>query len=112
MSPYNDKIKQLAAYIQKNSSDSFSKFALALELIKQDEVQKAIQLFENIYRSDPDYLGVYYHLGKLYESELRYEDAKKRYEEGIELAKRQQNLQTETELKEALALLIFEIDDD
>jgi tetratricopeptide (TPR) repeat protein len=105
------KIKQLALQIKNNPGDSFSKFALALEFRKEGEFKKARILFEDILESDPDYVGVYYHLGKLYEVLDQFPEAKKLYEKGIEVADRQKELRTKSELKEALKQLKLEMEE-
>lgn len=102
------KIRQLAESLKKNPNDSFIKFALALELLKKDDVIKARVLFESILRQDPEYLGVYYHLGKLYEREGRLPDAKKMFTDGLKIAKVQQNKRTVLELNDALESLNIE----
>lgn len=105
------KIKQLARQIKNNPGDSFSKFALALEFRKEGEFKKSQILFEDILSNDPEYVGVYYHLGKLYEALDSLNDAKKMYEEGIEVASRQNEGRTEKELKEALLQVETEIEE-
>ena len=105
------KIKQLARQIKENPSDSFSKFALALEFRKQGEFKKARILFEDILNSDPDYVGVYYHLGKLYETLDRFNDAQELYQKGIKVADDQDESRTHKELNEALEQLKNEIDE-
>jgi tetratricopeptide (TPR) repeat protein len=109
MSESSIKIAKLAAFLKKNPTDSFSKFALALELLKLDEVSKSRVLFESILRQDPDYLGVYYHLGKLYEQLGLLQQAKRLYESGITVSIKQNNSRTESELKDALELLKIEL---
>lgn len=108
----NKNIKQLAGYLKKNPNDSFTKFALALELLKLGDVSKARVLFESVLKQDPEYLGVYFHLGKLYEKNRRPNDAADLYEKGIELAKKQNNERTRQELTEALEHLKTETDND
>lgn len=105
------KIKQLAQQIKNNPGDSFSKFALALEFRKEAEFKKAQILFEDILSSDPDYVGVYYHLGKLYEALDQLNDAKKLYKKGIKVASRQNEQRTEKEIKEALQQVETEIEE-
>jgi tetratricopeptide (TPR) repeat protein len=112
MSSNNEKIKTLARNIQADPGDSFSKFALALEFLKKDNLQRAIILFENVYANEPEYLGVYYHLGKLHERLESFEKAKKMYSEGIEIAAKQKEQRTLKELKEALAELNIELESD
>lgn len=107
MSDISDKIRTLAANVKKDPGDSFSKFALALELMKQNEVSKSRVLFESVLRQDPGYLGVYYHLGKLYEQIGLADRAEELYRDGIRLANKQGQTRTETELKDALELLTF-----
>lgn len=105
------KIKQLARQIKNNPGDSFSKFALALEFRKEGEFKKARILFEDILSSDPEYVGVYYHLGKLYEALDRQNDAKELYQKGIEVADKQRKIRTKKELKEALTQLEIEMEE-
>ncbi len=112
MSSEQQKIKQLALNIKKNPEDSFSKFALALELLKRDQVSKAILLFESILKQDPDYLGVYYHLGKLYHQTGNVQKAGELFSKGITLAEEQKNSRTKSELSEALETLKIETDYD
>ena len=110
MTDNKPKIQRLARFLKKNPKDSFTKFALALELLKQDQVSKAQLLFESVLEQDPDYLGVYYHLGKLYEQIGRQKDAKDLYIIGIEVAKKQTHERTKLELQEALEVLNIEMD--
>jgi Tfp pilus assembly protein PilF len=110
MAAPNDTIKKLARNIKADPDDSFSKFALALEFLKQDNLQRARILFEDIHENDPEYTGVYYHLAKLYERLGALKKAKEIYQEGVEIAARQGERQTEKELKEALAQLTIEIE--
>jgi len=105
-----EKIKRLVTFIKRNPSDSFSKFALALELLKQEEIQKARILFESIRESDPGYVGVYYHLGKLYERIGWNNKAKNTFEEGIKVAGQKQEERTQSELQEALDQLTSEME--
>lgn len=101
----SETIKQLARNIQADPDDSFSKFALALEFQKQDNLGKARILFENIYNNDPEYVGIYYHLGKLYVRLDLPRKAVKVFQQGIQIAEKQKEPRTEKELKEALAQL-------
>ena len=112
MSSDLQKIKKLALNIKKNPDDSFSKFALALELLKRDQVTKSILLFESIFKQDPEYLGVYYHLGKLYQQTGNLQKAGELFNKGIKLAEEQKNSRTKSELSEALETLKIETDYD
>ena len=109
MNSGNDKnIKRLAANIQKNSEDLFSKFALALELLKRNQVNRAKLLFESVYKQDPEYLGVYYHLGKLYQSIDLLDDALFMFKKGVDVATKKNDLRTKSELLEAINQLHYD----
>lgn len=110
MNSSNTKIKKLARYIKDNPEDSFSKFALALEFLKEDQHKKARILFEDIQRNDPEYDGVYYHLGKLYEGSGRLEEARDIYKKGVKVAAENGHKRNAKELKEALAELEIELE--
>ncbi|HET6528548.1 MAG TPA: tetratricopeptide repeat protein [Balneolaceae bacterium] len=111
MNQDQSKIKQLARQIKANPRDSFSKFALALEFRKQGNLKKTRILFEDILAADPDYLGIYYHLGKLYETLDRAADAQKLYKTGIKIASKQKEARTKLELGEALHQLEMEFEE-
>jgi Tfp pilus assembly protein PilF len=98
-------IRRLAGFLQNNPNDIFTKFALALELLKAGESIKAKVLFESVLKQDPEYTGVYYHLGKLYQSSGRNEDASRLFKKGIEIAEKQGKNRTKSELLEALAMI-------
>ncbi|MGD8426160.1 MAG: hypothetical protein PVH63_00955 [Balneolaceae bacterium] len=106
-----EKRKQLARQIKQNPGDSFSKFALALEFRKDGEFSKARILFEDILNNDPEYVGVYYHLGKLYEVLDKPYDARELYQKGIDIAKKQKEVRTKSELAEALIQLEIELEE-
>jgi Tfp pilus assembly protein PilF len=106
------KIQKLAIILKDNPDDSFAKFALALELLKNNQVEKPLKLFESIYRHDPEYLGVYYHLGKLYQSLKRFNDAARCYREGLVVAENQNEQRTLSELNDALDELEIERNDE
>ncbi len=107
----NSNIPKLAAQIKANPDDSFSKFALALELIKENQPDKALKLFQNIRQQTPNYIGVYYHLAKLYidlgENNLAIET----YKEGIVIAEKISDLHAKSELQGALMNLQLDIED-
>lgn len=105
MTDNKKNIRQLAGFLQNNPNDTFTKFALALELLKADESTKAKVLFESVLKQDPEYSGVYYHLGKLYQSSGRNEDAARLFKKGVEIAEKQGKNRTKSELQEALATI-------
>ncbi len=98
----SDRIEQLKRFAEEDPNDSFSRFALALEYMKGNDLQQAAGLFVHILKRDPEYSGAYYHLGKVYELLGRGDDARTTYTKGITVCTRQQDLHAAQELKQAL----------
>lgn len=101
----NDRIKMLQEYIQDDPSDTFSRYALALEFAKAGELSKAIELLKQLRLIDEDYLALYYQLGKLLQQIGLLEESVTVFKSGILIAQKQQNYHTEKELKGALLQL-------
>lgn len=112
MSEQRRNIQILAKNVQKDPKDLFSKFALALELLKRNDVDKARLLFESVLKQDSGYLGVYYHLGKLYQSQDLIEQAMQLFKDGVEKADKKGDQHSKSELLEAIEQLRYEFDND
>lgn len=98
-----ERIQQLKAFLEEEPDNSFLTFALGLEYVKQDRLDEARGLFEKVQQKDPQYIGVYYHLGKLYESLGENKKAVDTYRCGIEIARKAGDQHSASELQEALA---------
>ncbi|MEX0607990.1 MAG: hypothetical protein WD016_01615 [Balneolaceae bacterium] len=104
----NARISKLAKSVREHPEDSFYKFTLALEMLKLGQVKKAQILFEAIKEKDPQYVGVYYHLAKVYEEIGENKKALQCYKHGIEEAESQNDMHTKSELSAALLNLEIE----
>ncbi len=107
----SSRISTLAKAVKENPEDSFYKFTLALEMLKIDQYSKAKVLFEAIKDNDPGYVGVYYHLAKLYIELGENKKALNTYKKGIEVAEHQNDEHTKSELSAALLNLEIEMND-
>jgi tetratricopeptide (TPR) repeat protein len=67
--------------------------------LRLNETGKALQYYENLVNKHPDYVGTYYHLGKLYEALNRKPDAINIYEKGMEIAKKKRDNHAFAELQ-------------
>ncbi len=74
--------------LTEQPQDPFLNHALALEEIKEGKDDAARQRFESLLAHTPDYVGSYYHLGKLYERMGEEANAIQVYERGMEIAKK------------------------
>ena len=91
--------------LKKSPKDAFLNYAAALEFRKKDDLKTARFHFEQILKYTPDYLAVYYQLGKLYENVDEIDLAIKTYRKGKEVAREQKDEKTIGELSEALMFL-------
>lgn len=83
-----DRLLTLLEYLEAKPEDSFLLFAVAKEYEQKDDLSKALGYFLKLKKLDPDYIGLYYHLGKLYENISEDHLAMGIYNEGIALAKK------------------------
>lgn len=93
--------------MQENPADCFLQHALALENIKIGNDEEARRLFEEILNRDPDYIGSYYHLGKLLERNDKPDEAIQVYEKGMTAAKKAGDNHAFGELRGAYEELTF-----
>ncbi|NQV73441.1 hypothetical protein HQ496_09975 [bacterium] len=77
-------------------------FALAAEYRKLGRLQDAVGTFERLKAKDGQYVGLYYHLGKLNEEMNDVERAITVYREGIVVANQVSDLHARAELQSAL----------
>lgn len=96
-----ERIHKLKEYLQSSPADPFLLHALALEYIKTGNDSEAKTLFENILRTDPGYVGSYYHLAKLLERTGNAEQALEWYEKGMAAAKEAKDQHSYNELQAA-----------
>jgi Tfp pilus assembly protein PilF len=99
------RLEILKSYLKEEPSDSFLRYALALEFIAINDHQSASRELEQLLNENPDYLPAYYMAGKTYEELKEIERAKDYYLRGIELAKMLKNTHTLNELNAALEQL-------
>lgn len=97
-----DRLQSLLEFYDEDPKDPFTRFALAREYQKRGDVGRALEFFEALVDTDPEYVGTYYHLGKLYEQEDRKEDAKAVFRRGIAAAQKMRDTHAEAELRDAL----------
>ena len=108
----NNRLNQLISILESGSKDPFIRYAIATEHLKDNRVEEALHYYEELIANNPDYIGTYYHLGKLYTQIDRVEDAKLIFEKGIERAKECKNLHALSELQQIYQSTILGLDDE
>ena len=99
------RLEQLQQMLAQEPNDEFLQYAIGIEYFSVGDFTKALECFNTILNTKPDYLAAYYQTGKCYEELKQTEEAKNIYSKGIELALKQNKAKTLGELREALFLL-------
>ena len=98
----NTRINRLLAFLKEDPADSFSAHALALEYVKLGKLDEAETLWTQLLHRDKNYVGSYYHIGKLFEQKGNADSAVKYYREGIAIAAQLSAKHAQSELQQAL----------
>jgi Tfp pilus assembly protein PilF len=97
-----DRLAALLDFLKEDPADPFLRFALATEYLKKGEDLLALEVFGQLVKDRPDYVGTYYHLAKLQGRLGKVDEARAVYEAGIREAARQGDRHSESELRSAL----------
>jgi tetratricopeptide (TPR) repeat protein len=82
-----DRFQYLQQLLAASPKDNFVLFALAKECESHEDDAQALFFYLQLQESNPNYVGLYYHLGKLYEKLKDDQKAIQTYKKGIEISK-------------------------
>lgn len=102
------RIEHLKTFLTESPNDSFLKFAIAKEFEKLNNSEEALKYYLEIEDNDPNYVGLYFHLGKLYFGKGNIRKAYDTFSKGMSIAKSQKDDHAHAELASAR----MEIDED
>jgi len=97
-----DRLETLQSFLEMDPADTFTRFAIAMEHVKRGDAAEAERWFLDILNRDEHYIGVYYHLGRVYEGRGSLAEAKDVYTRGIGLARSMGEHHAASELEAAL----------
>ncbi|MEO9871230.1 tetratricopeptide repeat protein [Ekhidna sp.] len=95
-----ERIKLLKQFIDEEPSNPFNRYALAMEYYDVD-AEESLELLRKLLLEYPDYLPSYFKAAHLLWDNEEWEEANKVFQEGIELAGKQENQKALAELKAA-----------
>lgn len=84
----NKRLAYLLNTLSSMPEDAFILYALAKEYEKAQDDNEALVYYNRLKDLHPDYVGLYYHLGKLHERQDNFNLALEVYDAGIAVAKR------------------------
>lgn len=92
----------LEEFVAADPADIFSRYALALELEKEQRAADAIAALREVIARDPSYVAAYYHLGRLLARAGETAEARAVYSTGLDVATKANDRRTRDEIQEAL----------
>jgi tetratricopeptide (TPR) repeat protein len=101
----NNKIRRLTEFLKVDPRDCFTWFALASELARNGRADDAVKAYRKLLTINPEYVGAYYHFGKLMESLDQPDEAILLYQAGIGYAQKAGDNHAASELQEAFNIL-------
>jgi Tfp pilus assembly protein PilF len=95
----SERLQSLFELYKKDPNDSFVAYGIALEYISTENFDEAEKYLSEITSKDPDYLPAYMQLAQVKEKLNKIEEAKDTYKKGIEVAKKDGELHTASEME-------------
>jgi tetratricopeptide (TPR) repeat protein len=104
------RLQQLLAFYEADPTDAFTIYALATEY-RAAEPLRAWEFYEKLLTEHPDYVGTYYHAGKLLEG--KKDEAEQVYRKGLIVSRKAGQLHAASEIQQALnSCLGLDYEDD
>ncbi len=102
------RLEQLLQFQAAQPGDAFILFALAKEHEKLGNKDAALEHYEKLVATSPDYVGTYYHLGKLQQALGQSDEAIATYKTGLAVANKLGDRHAYSELAAAKLELVDE----
>ena len=100
-----NRLELLLQLLEEQPTDAFTLFALAKEYEKTNDLANALHYYLKLREINPNYVGLYYHLGKLQELLDKPEAAIATYKEGMIVAKAAKDMHAYGELNGARMII-------
>jgi predicted Zn-dependent protease len=94
-----DKVAAFTEILAQNPQDAFARYGLAMEYIQREQIQLALDQFDELLKRHPDYTPGYQMAAQTLLSAGRREEAIHRLVAGIECARRAGNRQATAEMQ-------------
>ena len=112
MNTPSTRLQQLLAFYADDPTDAFTTYALATEY-RTLEPERAWEYYQKLLTEHPDYVGTYYHAGKLLEQFNKKDEAENVYRTGLKVARSAGQQHAASELLQALnSCLGLDYEDD
>ncbi len=106
-----NRLEKLLEFAAQEPDDAFLKYALATEYLRLEETDKALEFYQNLTKNHPNYVGTYYHFGKLLETLNQKQEALAIYQTGMDVARKAKNQHALNELMGVYNMLNDELEE-
>ncbi|KAA9339409.1 tetratricopeptide repeat protein [Hymenobacter busanensis] len=107
------RLQQLLAFYEEDPADPFTVYAIATEYRSAGNQPQAWLYYQELLNKHPDYVGTYYHAGKLLAEQGDAQHAEQVYRKGLLVARKAGQMHAASELQGALnQLLGLDYEDD
>jgi cytochrome c-type biogenesis protein CcmH/NrfG len=93
-----DRIAALTEILAGNPNDTFARYGLAMEYSKSGEVERALEEFATLLKTNPDYTPGYFMAAQTLAAAGRTDEAKRMLVDGIGSARRTGNNHAQSEM--------------
>lgn len=97
----SNRLISLLEFLKNEPNDPFVIYALAMEYNNLNNTERAFHYYNLLVTEHPDYVGTYYHLGKLLEKTNDKEQAIEIYQKGMVVARNKRDQHALSELQSA-----------
>ncbi len=102
----NTRLQKLLEFIKEQPDDLFLKYALAMEYLGLNDIEKAKYCFEEVLKVDKNHVAAYYQLAKIFEILNDETSAVSNYEMGLEQARKKNDMRSVREFNAAIDALL------
>lgn len=97
-----DREAMLRQLLQENPNDAFARYGLAMEYVRDGQVDAAMQEFATLLKANPDYTAAYFQAAQALARAERTEQARQFLRDGIACAERTGDQHAKSEMQAML----------
>jgi cytochrome c-type biogenesis protein CcmH/NrfG len=97
-----DRVSMLTEVLAQDPNNAFARYGLAMEYSQSGDLERALEEFQKLLVSNPDYSAGYFMAAQALVRAGRSEDAKKMLRDGIAAAQRKRDAHAESEMSAML----------
>lgn len=105
MDEEKSRLEQFKEFVEMDPTDTFSRYALAMEYMGEAKYEEAVLHFQEAIRLDPGYSAAYFQAGLASHKAGKIEEAKTFLRNGIEAAVKKGDWHARDEMQDTLDLL-------